>query len=128
MIGQSYQFQPDRSVKWLKLAANHDDTPSQFELASIYLKGELVKRDLAESAKWLTLAANGGHNKALYMLPEYYLYGIGVKKDIRRASELMFLARRYGNQEAALRVESGLKKVRLLIEEKKSRKHEKLQR
>tara|TARA_Y100000389_G_C17433944_1_gene504359 strand:+ start:255 stop:1199 length:945 start_codon:yes stop_codon:yes gene_type:complete len=59
---------PEKSLYYLKKAANLGDTPAQIQLSGVYISsqgGMEIKKDIAESFKWQIIASYLGRNNAI---------------------------------------------------------------
>ena len=63
---------------WLRLAAEFNHAPAQFDLGLHYASGE--NRDNQAAFMWIRRAADLGHARAQYWLARCYFLGIGTKK------------------------------------------------
>ena len=70
-------------------ASYFGDPEAQYQLASLYLKGEGVARDPKRAVPWLVLAANKGHYRAQAILGRIMFYGEHGTR--QRAAGLMWL-------------------------------------
>ncbi|MAI60965.1 MAG: hypothetical protein CBB87_00560 [Micavibrio sp. TMED27] len=95
-IGDSYANGRDgtkvdlkESIRWYKMAIEHDNTNAMNSLALIYKneKGEYKK--IEEAITLLTKAALLGNDRAAYNLGLVYIRGDNVDKNISRGVELM---------------------------------------
>jgi TPR repeat protein len=103
------KFQARRRISYLRKAAElpeltkkaeAGDVETQYELGTVYEKGEGAKVNLAEAAKWYTKAAEQGHAQAQFSLGSCYEEGKGVRKDIAKAVELYKKSAEQGNAQA----------------------------
>lgn len=62
----------DIALRWITLAANHDNTDAIFQLGKLYQEGTLVNRNLAVSQQWLEKAAKRGILEAKDRLNKIY--------------------------------------------------------
>lgn len=69
----------------LRKAAAEGDPKAQFIIASRYLEGQSVARDMAKAADWYRLAAGQGLAPAQYRLATLYELGRGVPKNLATA-------------------------------------------
>ena len=85
--------QPDgeRALEVFQYAAtNFSDADAQYNLARMYLDGNLVEKDARQGARWLALAAEKGHRAAQALLGHQLFNGqAGLPK--QRAKGLMWL-------------------------------------
>ena len=81
-------------------AAKQGDVLAQFNLASMYAKGEGVSQNDREVVKWLRLAAEQGLADAQDILGAMYAKGYGVPQNDREAVKWFRLAAEQGNATA----------------------------
>lgn len=67
-----------QDIEQLRQSATKGDTSAQYNLGSMYAKGEGIPQDDREAAKWLRLAAEQGHAQAQADLGLKYYHGRGV--------------------------------------------------
>ena len=84
-----------------KRKAEQGDVDSQFELASMYRKGEGVEQDLVEAAKWYRKAAGQEHFSAQFYLGLMHQKGEGVEQDLVEAAKWYRKAAEQGGHAAA---------------------------
>lgn len=77
----------DASLRELRIRADQNDAEAQFNLSSLYFKGQQVEQDYVEAAKWMQLAAEQGHVLAAYNLAMMYSSGQGVAVDYAAAAK-----------------------------------------
>ena len=65
-------------LKWITLAAEQGDAVAQYNLGTMYAKGEGVIQDYQTAAKWFRLAAEQGYAAAQFNLGGMYHQGEGV--------------------------------------------------
>jgi TPR repeat protein len=87
-------------VKWLRKAAEQNDTDAQSLLALCYALGHGVAKDAAEAVKWCRKAAEQGNAEAQNSLGVCYYRGQGVAKDEAEAYKWFLLASAQGNEDA----------------------------
>jgi localization factor PodJL len=75
------------AVQWLQRAANAGFAPAQFRLASLYEKGEGLKKDLQAARRLYVGAADKGHAKAMHNLAVLHAEGVDGKPDYRTAAQ-----------------------------------------
>ena len=76
------------ALKWLKMAAEQDDTDAQCELGDIYSQKYLffgVTTNYTEAARLYRLAAYKGNKRALSALGDCYYKGQGVSRNVLEA-------------------------------------------
>ncbi len=66
------------SFKQLEVRAKQGDVDAQYELGSMYHKGERVLKDFQKALKWFKKAASGGHPAAQNELGMIYANGEGL--------------------------------------------------
>lgn len=81
-----------RQFDQLRRKAEMGYEQQQVELASAYLTGRGVPRNLALAAKWYEKAAGAGNVQAQSEIASFYEYGIGVRADLTRAFHWFQLA------------------------------------
>ena len=80
---------------WRPLAKKgHVD--AQFYLATLYDRGEGVKKNLNEAARWYKMAAKNDDMTAQYNLGWMYRFGKGVPKNLNKAVDLFKAAAKQG--------------------------------
>jgi uncharacterized protein len=79
------QYSPIEHVRCLRQRAEQGDVIAQYLLGSVYLLGQGVTQDYAESVRWLRRAADQGHPAAQFVLGGMYAVGRGVPVDLVRA-------------------------------------------
>jgi uncharacterized protein len=80
--------------------AKKGDTPSQYELGLMYLRGDAIPQDYNEALKWLEVAARKGHSGAQLNLGLLYKTGRGTLQDYAAAAKWFELAAQQGNPQA----------------------------
>lgn len=75
-----------QALRDLRNRAVAGDAEAQFNLGSIFFKGEELEKDYKEAAKWIRLAANQGHTLSQYNMGMMYDSGQGVIKDHAEAA------------------------------------------
>ena len=98
------QQESSATIEALLKAAELGDAKSQFELATAYLEGRGVPRDLAEALKWCRKAAEQGYAEAQTGLGGKYEFGVGVSKDDAEAVKWYRKAAEQGHAEAQVRL------------------------
>ena len=86
---------------WQELAKKGNNPEAEFELGSMYEKGEGTRTDLREAARWYWRAAYQGFAQAQSALGMLYASGQGVSRDSIQALLWLSLASRNGMAEAA---------------------------
>lgn len=87
-------------MKRFRLSAEQGDATAQFNLGSMYEKGEGVPQDYEEAERWLLRSAEQGNSKAKFMLGKMHYYGQGVQKNGKEAVKWFRLAADQGNHHA----------------------------
>ncbi len=64
------------AIDWLRLAAQFNHAPAQFDLGLQYASGK--DRDHRTAFKWIRRAAGLGHARAQYWLARCYFLGVGT--------------------------------------------------
>src|SRR5580704_6735557 len=100
-----YKLAADRgdreaSAKWLAAAAKLGQPLAAYDLALLYIEGQLFPQDFKRAAELLRVAAEAGNPEAQYALGTLYKGGRGVPKDIRQAAHLFGLAALADNTDA----------------------------
>jgi len=80
--------------------AEQGDAESQYNLALMYERGDIVTQDYKEAVKWYRLAAEQEYVFAQFNLGLMYKYGKGVTRDYKEAVRLYLLAAEQGNARA----------------------------
>jgi len=79
-------------VENLKRAADQGDATAAYHLATMYVKGVMIEKNLSIAFKYATIAANKEHPDALFLLGKMYRRGEGVAQDIRKGFDYMLEA------------------------------------
>lgn len=77
--------EPEKAVKWWRIAADKGLADAQFCLGLSCFLGEGVAKDVAEAAKWWRMAADQDQMDAQYFLGLSYHTGLGVPKSTQLA-------------------------------------------
>lgn len=88
------------AVRVWRMLAEWDHAPSQFHLATMYLKGLGVDHNTEKALAWYRKAATRGHVEAQYNMGVVYAKGIGTKSDIEEAIVWWRRAALKGNTDA----------------------------
>jgi uncharacterized protein len=64
-------------VRWRHWHRDQGDARAQYNLGSMYVRGEGVPEDYAEAARWYAKAADGGNVNAQSQLGHMYTIGRG---------------------------------------------------
>lgn len=95
------------AVRWLTRAADAGNAFAQVNLASAYIKGEIVPKDEARAAKLYRSAADQGDHVGQYRLGRMYETGRGgLKQDRAAAFDLYRKAARQGDKDAIERLKA----------------------
>src|SRR6202167_6643194 len=78
----------EASAKWLAAAAKLGQPLAAYDLALLYIEGQLFPQDFSRAAELLRIAAQAGDAEAQYALGTFYKEGRGVGKDMREAVRL----------------------------------------
>jgi len=113
------------AIEEFKKAAELDDADGQYNLGSMYFKGQGTTQDYKAAIHWYTKSAEQGHASAQYNLGDMYFKGQGDTKDYTRAYMWWEIAASQGDEKAMknseknqeLLVPSQLEKVQLLARE-----------
>ena len=76
------------SAKWLAAAAKLGHPEAAYDLALLYIEGQLFPQDFKRAAELLRQAADAGSPQAQYALGTFYKDGRGVPKDMAEAVKL----------------------------------------
>ncbi len=87
-------------MKWYRKAADQGNANGQYNLGSMYDKGQGVPRDYGEAVKWTRKAANQGNANAQNNLGIMYGKGQGVPRDYVQAHIWFNLAAAQGDDMA----------------------------
>ena len=79
-----------------KPLAKRGHVDAQFYLATLYDRGEGVKKNPHEAARWYKMAAKNNDMTAQYNLGWMYRFGKGVPKNLRKAVDLFKAAASQG--------------------------------
>jgi TPR repeat protein len=82
-LGLGVKKNPEKAVKWYRLAAEQGDAAGQYGLGTMYAAGEGVPQDYNVALKWFNLAAAQGDVAAQFNLG--LMYDNGIAKDMDRA-------------------------------------------
>lgn len=89
--------QPNEFRRWLAQAANQGMGQACWELAEVYLHGNIVPKDLAEAYLWLKQGAALKNPECLYNLGVQYHSGAGIPQDYAQALKHFQAAAELGN-------------------------------
>lgn len=90
--GEGVEADAATALKWFRLSADQDYSPSLFNLAELYYTGRGVAHNHDEAARLYGQAARQGNPEAQYVLGTLYIHGDGVVKDLVRAHMWLSLA------------------------------------
>ena len=74
-------YATDDNFEAIKMAAEQGDALAQFNLGSMYYKGEGAPEDIVKAVAWFLKAAEQGHAQAQSFLGSLYDIGEGVPED-----------------------------------------------
>src|SRR6516162_8675253 len=77
----------DASTRWLAAAAKLGHPLAAYDLALLYVEGQMFPQDFSRAAELLRIAAQGGSADAQYALGTFYKTGHGVPQDARQAAQ-----------------------------------------
>lgn len=75
----------DRAFDAYQKAADAGHAGAQYNLATFYIEGKVVRQDYEKAVEWFEKAANQGLKDAQYNLAAMYHQGAGVEKDEEKA-------------------------------------------
>ena len=78
-------------------AAREGHAAAQFNLGTMYARGEGVKQNYDEAAKWWRKAANQGHGQAQFNLGFMYFKGYGGVQNKEEAAKWFIMAAKQGH-------------------------------
>ncbi len=91
------------AMEQFRSAAEHGNAESMYELSSVLLQGEIVKRDPVEAIHWLEKSASLGCPLALVTLGMFYLEGSDCcTQDMDKGLSMLEEAHQKGAVEASL--------------------------
>ena len=91
------------AMEQFRSAAEHGNAESMYELSSVLLQGEIVKRDPVEAIHWLEKSASLGCPLALVTLGVFYLEGYYCcTQDTDKGLSMLKEAHQKGSVEASL--------------------------
>ena len=95
------KYDPGKAVKYYELSAEKGNDMAMYQLGQLYLKGEVVEKDLEKSVFWLSKAADEYNNSyAQYVLGNQYFQD----GDVKRALDYWHRAADQGNDFAMWRI------------------------
>jgi len=100
--GSSSDKQPDKqeAVKLLASSAKLGEPKAAYNLALLYLGGQVLPQDVKRAAELMRLAADAGNAEAQYALATFYKEGTGVEKNMEIAVRLLQAAALADNVDA----------------------------
>ena len=93
------------SLNFLILLAEQSNAVAQYNLGSMYYKGEGIPKDYKEALKWFKLSAGQENPDAQYNLGVMYDEGVGIPKDLVLAYKWFNLASAQGHETAREKLE-----------------------
>src|SRR5580693_420425 len=90
LTGRAGPRDRDASAKW-PAAAKLGQPLAAYDLALLYIEGQLFPQDFSRAAELLRISAQSGNPEAQYALGTMYKTGRGVPKDMRQAVHLFGL-------------------------------------
>ena len=78
-------YEPEKSFKYLKLAADNGDAEAQYKVGERYLLAIQVKKDPVMAYKYFISSADNGYDEAKIRAAIAYEEGIGVEEDYNKA-------------------------------------------
>ena len=104
-------------INWYQKAAENGDIKAQYNIATLYINGEGIERNLEKALYWYQKAAENGDIDAQNNLATLYEDGNGIKKNLEKAFYWYQKAAENGNIEAqynlALSYENGAGKKKI---------------
>jgi hypothetical protein len=88
------------AARLLAASAKLGNAIAAYNLALLYIEGQLFQRDFRRAAELLRTAADAGNPQAQYALATLYKEGNGVPKDLTEAARLLGAAALAGNTDA----------------------------
>lgn len=91
LLGYGCPENHDLAIKSLILAQNEGNAEASYELYRLFLKGEIVEKNLPEAKKCLQKSCDLGYYEALYALAHWYQNGndeLKIKVEMDKALEL----------------------------------------
>ena len=89
--------QTEEAVAWYEKAAAQGNPAAAYRLGKLYLKGELVPKDVPKALEYLTTSAKEGNPLAQYTLGKLYLMGKDVERDLEEAYRWFQASAQQGN-------------------------------
>lgn len=96
----SEEYDPDEAIEWLYSSAKQGYDIAMYKLGKMYLRGDVVNKDIARAIFWLQKADEQNNQYAQYLLGKIYMNGIDVKADYFKAEEMFTKAVGQGNNYA----------------------------
>lgn len=83
--GEYVQFDINKSIHYLTLSANQNNSKAQCFLGYIYFENKFVKQDIKKSIYYLTLSANNNYMYAQFLLGKIYYEGLFGQTDLNKS-------------------------------------------
>ena len=96
--------EPKSACGYLLLAANEGNPKAQYDLAMLYLNGDLGYRDATSAVAWLSAAMKTGDAETQYALASLHEQGVGCPINYANAGMLYTVASNRGHGLAAGRI------------------------
>ena len=101
------------AAQWVRRAAEQGHTEAAYNLATLYVSGQGVERDLAEAAKWCTVRRpRKGKATAQSNLGVFYASGQGVPQDLAEAARWFRKAAEQGMPKPSSTWDRSIRKAR----------------
>ena len=85
--------------KWLSLAKN-GNTDAQYNIATMYVRGDGLQKNNKLSLYWFLQAAKRGHVESQFMLGKIYYDGISVRRSYTKSFAWLHKAAKQGHSKA----------------------------
>ena len=92
------QNRVEEVVTWYKKAAAQENSWAAYRLGKLYLRGEIVPKDVPRAVEYLTASAEQGNQYAQYTLGKLYLTGQDVQQDREQAWAYFYESAEQGNE------------------------------
>ncbi|MGX8850584.1 MobP3 family relaxase [Amedibacillus sp. YH-ame10] len=89
-----------KALDFLHTAANLGNEYAQVKLGSVYMKGELLDKDVDKALFYLKKSEEQNNMFAQYQLGKLFLFGIDVEEDKEKAIEYLMKSANQGNEYA----------------------------
>jgi len=83
------QVLTDDNIALLQRDADAGKADAQYQLGSLYDKGNKLEHDIQKAILWYTKAATQGNSDAEYRLAIIYIYGVGTAKDVVKGEDYL---------------------------------------